>query len=144
MQAREQKNRKIEVLGRLLTQEISKNALTTLSDECLASIIDLSESGTPFSYSLYIQNEDQNGESKWKHLSFQINPEMKLSLFSNKDMDTFQWFTKTNVYFLEILIDDTNEINKNNFWKALEQCLCSMTKKISIERAAKGTCEANE
>ena len=136
MQAREQKNRKIEVLGRLLTQEISKNALTTLSDECLASIIDLSESGTPFSYSLYIQNEDQNGESKWKHLSFQINPEMKLSLFSNKDMDTFQWFTKTNVYFLEILIDDTNEINKNNFWKALEQCLCSMTKKISIERAA--------
>ena len=136
MKAKQQNAQKIEVLGRLLSQEISKPNLVVLTEECLVSILDLSQPDTPFSYSLYIKNEDQNANSKWPSLSFHINPEMQLSIFTNKDIEVFQWCTKTNIYFLEILLDEMNEINKNNFWKALEHCLCSITKKISIQRAA--------
>ena len=136
MQAKQQNAQKIEVLGRLLSQEISKPNLVVLTEECLVSILDLSQPDTPFTYSLYIKNEDQNANSKWPSLSFHINPEMQLSIFTNKDIEVFQWCTKTNIYFLEILLDEMNELNKNNFWKALEHCLCSITKKISIQRAA--------
>ena len=136
MKAKQQNAQKIEVLGRLLSQEISKPNLVVLTEECLVSILDLSQPDTPFTYSLYIKNEDQNANSKWPSLSFHINPEMQLSIFTNKDIEVFQWCTKTNIYFLEILLDEMNEINKNNFWKALEHCLCSITKKISIQRAA--------
>ena len=136
MQAKQQSAQKIEVLGRLLSQEISKPNLVVLTEECLVSILDLSQPDTPFTYSLYIKNEDQNANSKWPSLSFHINPEMQLSIFTNKDIEVFQWCTKTNIYFLEILLDEMNELNKNNFWKALEHCLCSITKKISIQRAA--------
>ena len=136
MKAKQQSAQKIEVLGRLLSQEISKPNLVVLTEECLVSILDLSQPDTPFTYSLYIKNEDQNANSKWPSLSFHINPEMQLSIFTNKDIEVFQWCTKTNIYFLEILLDEMNEFNKNNFWKALEHCLCSITKKISIQRAA--------
>ena len=136
MKAKQQNAQKIEVLGRLLSQEISKPNLVVLTEECLVSILDLSQPDTPFTYSLYIKNEDQNANSEWPSLSFHINPEMQLSIFTNKDIEVFQWCTKTNIYFLEILLDEMNEINKNNFWKALEHCLCSITKKISIQRAA--------
>ena len=136
MKAKQQNAQKIEVLGRLLSQEISKPNLVVLTEECLVSILDLSQPDTPFTYSLYIKNEDQNANSKWPSLSFHINPEMQLSIFTNKDIEVFQWCTKTNIYFLEILLDEMNEFNKNNFWKALEHCLCSITKKISIQRAA--------
>ena len=136
MKAKQQNAQKIEVLGRLLSQEISKPNLVVLTEECLVSILDLSQPDTPFTYSLYIKNEDQNANSKWPSLSFHINPEMQLSIFTNKDIEVFQWCTKTNIYFLEILLDEMNELNKNNFWKALEHCLCSITKKISIQRAA--------
>ena len=136
MKAKQQNAQKIEVLGRLLSQEISKPNLVVLTEECLVSILDLSQPDTPFTYSLYIKNEDQNANSKWPSLSFHINPEMQLSIFTNKDIEVFQWYTKTNIYFLEILLDEMNEFNKNNFWKALEHCLCSITKKISIQRAA--------
>ena len=136
MKAKQQNAQKIEVLGRLLSQEISKPNLVVLTEECLVSILDLSQPDTPFTYSLYIKNEDQNANSKWPSLSFHIIPEMQLSIFTNKDIEVFQWCTKTNIYFLEILLDEMNEINKNNFWKALEHCLCSITKKISIQRAA--------
>ena len=136
MKAKQQNAQKIEVLGRLLSQEISKPNLVVLTEECLVSILDLSQPDTPFTYSLYIKNEDQNANSKWPSLSFHINPEMQLSIFTNKDIEVFQWYTKTNIYFLEILLDEMNELNKNNFWKALEHCLCSITKKISIQRAA--------
>jgi len=136
MKAKQQNAQKIEVLGRLLSQEISKPNLVVLTEECLVSILDLSQPDTPFAYSLYIKNEDQNANSKWPSLSFHINPEMQLSIFTNKDIEVFQWCTKTNIYFLEILLDEMNEFNKNNFWKALEHCLCSITKKISIQRAA--------
>ena len=136
MKAKQQNAQKIEVLGRLLSQEISKPNLVVLTEECLVSILDLSQPDTPFTYSLYIKNEDQNANSKWPSLSFHINPEMQLSIFTNKDIEVFQWCTKTNIYFLEILLDEMNEIKKNNFWKALEHCLCSITKKISIQRAA--------
>ena len=136
MQAKQQSSQKIEVLGRLLSQEISKPNLVVLTEECLVSILDLSQPDTPFTYSLYIKNEDQNANSEWPSLSFHINPEMQLSIFTNKDIEVFQWCTKTNIYFLEILLDEMNEFNKNNFWKALEHCLCSITKKISIQRAA--------
>ena len=136
MKAKQQNAQKIEVLGRFLSQEISKPNLVVLTEECLVSILDLSQPDTPFTYSLYIKNEDQNANSKWPSLSFHINPEMQLSIFTNKDIEVFQWCTKTNIYFLEILLDEMNEFNKNNFWKALEHCLCSITKKISIQRAA--------
>ena len=136
MKAKQQNAQKIEVLGRLLSQEISKPNLVVLTEECLVSILDLSQPDTPFTYSLYIKNEDQNANSKWPSLSFHINPEMQLSIFTNKDIEVFQWCSKTNIYFLEILLDEMNEFNKNNFWKALEHCLCSITKKISIQRAA--------
>ena len=136
MKAKQQNAQKIEVLGRLLSQEVSKPNLVVLTEECLVSILDLSQPDTPFTYSLYIKNEDQNANSKWPSLSFHINPEMQLSIFTNKDIEVFQWCTKTNIYFLEILLDEMNEFNKNNFWKALEHCLCSITKKISIQRAA--------
>ena len=136
MKAKQQNAQKIEVLGRLLSQEISKPNLVVLTEECLVSILDLSQPDTPFTYSLYIKNEDQNANSEWPSLSFHINPEMQLSIFTNKDIEVFQWCTKTNIYFLEILLDEMNEFNKNNFWKALEHCLCSITKKISIQRAA--------
>ena len=136
MQTKQQSANKIEILGRLLTQEINKPNLVVLTEECLVSILDLSQPDTPFTYSLYIKNEDQNANSKWPSLSFHINPEMQLSIFTNKDIEVFQWCTKTNIYFLEILLDEMNELNKNNFWKALEHCLCSITKKISIQRAA--------
>ena len=136
MKAKQQNAQKIEVLGRLLSQEISKPNLVVLTEECLVSILDLSQPDTPFTYSLCIKNEDQNANSKWPSLSFHINPEMQLSIFTNKDIEVFQWCTKTNIYFLEILLDEMNEFNKNNFWKALEHCLCSITKKISIQRAA--------
>ena len=55
---------------------------------------------------------------------------MNLSNFVYKEVDCFQWFTKKNVYFLEVLLDEMNERNKNNFWKVLEQCLCSISKNI--------------
>ena len=119
MKTNQKSAHKIEVLGRLLTQEITKPNLVVLTEECLASILDLSQPSTPFSYSIYIKNEDQNENSKWSHISFQICPEMQLSVFNNKDIEVFQWCTKTNIYFLEILLDETNEINKINFWKTL-------------------------
>ena len=135
MQTKQQSANKIEILGRLLTQEINKPNLVVLTEECLASILDLSQPSTPFTYSIYIKNEDQNEKSNWSHISFEIKPEMQLSVFNNKDIDVFQWCTKSNIYFLEILLDEKNEKNKIHFWKTLECCLCSMTKKISIERA---------
>ena len=111
MKAKQQNAQKIEVLGRLLSQEISKPNLVVLTEECLVSILDLSQPDTPFTYSLYIKNEDQNANSKWPSLSFHINPEMQLSIFTNKDIEVFQWCTKTNIYFLEILLDEMNEIS---------------------------------
>ena len=135
MKAKEQNVSKIEVLGRLLTQDKSKQNLITLTEECLATILDLSQPTAPFVYSLYLTNQDMNENSNWSQLSFTIQPEMELSFFTNKDIDVFQWVTKTNIYFLEILLDEINDINKNNFWKVLEQCLCSTSKRIPIERA---------
>ena len=52
------------------------------------------------------------------------------------DIDVIQWFTKNSIYFFEILVDERNEKNKNNFWKALEQCLYSVSNKIPLEQAA--------
>ena len=135
MQGKGQKPTQIVVLCRLLTQDVSNPTLKVLSEECEASVLDLSQPGTPFVYSLYIKNADQNDKSPWSHLSFEIVPSMQLSIFNNRDIDVFQWFTKTNIYFLEILFDESNERNKINFWNILERCLCSVTKKISIERA---------
>lgn len=127
---------KIEVLGRLLTKEINGNSVVNLSEEVKACVLNLSPSKTSFHYCLYLTNNDQNESSQWEHLSFDIKPSMKLSHFTNNEIECFQWFTKKNVYFLEILLDDLNERNMTNFWKILEQCLCSINKNIPIERAA--------
>ena len=136
MQAKEQKVTRIEILGRLLTQDVNKENLIVQSEECLATLLDLSKPGIPFNYSLYITNQDKNENSRWDKLAFQIQPQMQMSVFANKDIDVLQWVTKTNIYFLEILYDESNEINKHYFWKVLEQCLCSASKKISFERAS--------
>ena len=135
MHGKGQKPTQIVVLCRLLSQDISNQTLKVLSEECEASVLDLSQPGAPFVYSLYIKNADINDKTPWSHLSFEIVPSMHLSIFSNRDVDVFQWFTKTNIYFLEILFDESNDRNKLNFWNILERCLCSVTKKISIERA---------
>ena len=135
MKAKEQNVLKIEVLGRLLTQDMTKQNLIILSQECSATILDLSQEGTPCVYSLYITNENMNENSNWSQLSFMIQPQMGLSFFTNRDIDVFQWVAKNNIYFLEILLDESNEINKHYFWKVLEQCLCSVNKKIPLERA---------
>ena len=135
MQAKEQRVSKIEVLGRLLSQDITKQNLIILTEECLASIKDYSDDKVPFAYYLNLKNQDMNENSKWPNLSFEIRPELELSFFINKDVDVFQWVSKNNIYFLEILFDESNENNKKYFWNVLEQCLCSVTKKISLERA---------
>ena len=64
MKAKEQNVSKIEVLGRLLTQDKTKQNLITLTEECLSTILDLSQPGTPFVYSLYISRFSQ----KWNFL----------------------------------------------------------------------------
>ena len=128
---------RVEVLGRLLTKEINGKNVVNLSEEVTACVLNLSDnSQTSFSYCLYFTNKDKNESSNWEHLSFDIKPSMQLSCFTNNQVDCFQWFTQKNVYFLEILIDDFNERNKNNFKKILEQCLCSINKNIPIERAS--------
>ena len=127
---------RIEVIGRLLTKEINGKNVISLSEETAACALNLSSSKESFHYCLYITNKDKNENSNWEHLSFDIKQSMNLSHFNYNDVDCLQWFTKNNVYFLEILIDDFNERNKNNFWKVLEQCLCSTINNIPIERAS--------
>lgn len=136
MKTEKDKLSRIEILGRLLSKEIGAKNVTNLSEETTTCVLNLSPSKESFHYSLYIKNQDQNENSTWEHLSFDIKQSMNLSYFNYNDVDCLQWFTKTTVYFLEILIDDLNERNKNNFWKVLEQCLCSIVNNIPIERAS--------
>ena len=139
MKVKEEKISKIEVIGRLLTQEITGKNLVVLSEECLACVLNLSyPENSSYNYSLYIKNQDVNVKSKnstWSNLSFQLNPVMELSQFNNKDIDVFQWCTKTNIYFLELLVDEMNERNISNFQKILEQCLRSVSQKIPFNMA---------
>ena len=136
MKNKEQKISKIEVLGRFLTQDINGKNLVVLSEECLAYVMNLSDMDkSTFAYTLNISNQDKDKKSSWNILSFELQPSMELSQFTNKDIDVFQWCTKTNIYFLEILVDDLNERNIKNFQKILEQCLCSVNKKIPFNRA---------
>ena len=139
MKVKEEKISKIEVIGRLLTQEITGKNLVVLSEECLACVLNLSDpENSSYNYSLYIKNQDVNVKSKnstWSNLSFQLNPVMELSQFNNKDIDVFQWCTKTNIYFLELLVDEMNERNISNFQKILEQCLRSVSQKIPFNMA---------
>ena len=125
--------KKVELIGRLLTQDTKSQNLKVLSEECLVSILNLSQPETPFIYSIYISNQDQNDKSTWTHLSFEINSSLEFSCFMNHDVDTYQWITKTNIYFLELLIDDFNEKNKQNFLNIIEKCLCSVINKIPVE-----------
>ena len=127
---------KIEVSGRFLTREIKNQSIITLSEEVTACILNVSPSKTSFLYCLYISNKDKKENVKWEHLSFDIKPTMEISHFINNEIDYFQWFTQDNIYFLEIIEDDLTERNKINFWKILEQCLCSIIKNIPIQRAA--------
>ena len=126
---------KIEISGRFLTKEINGKSVVTLSEEVSASVLNLSSSNS-FNYCIYLINNDRNENSNWEHLSFDIKPSMNLSNFIYKEVDCFQWFTQKNVYFLEVFLDESNERNKNNFWKVLEQCLCSVNKNIPIDRAS--------
>ena len=138
MKLKEEKISKIEVLGRLLTQDITGKNLVVLSEECLACVMNLCDKEKQtYNYSLYLSNQDVNEKksSTWSHLSFDLKPSMELCQFSNKDIDIFQWCTKTNIYFLELLVDDLNERNINNFQKILEQCLCSVSKNVPFNRA---------
>ena len=136
MKAKGQKFSKIELLGRLLTQDITKQNLIVLTEECLATIEDYSDQA-PFVYQLILKNQDMNKNSNWPQLNFTIEPDLELSYFVQKDIDVFQWLSKSknNIYFFEVLFDETNEINKQHFWNALQQCLCSTIKKISLDRA---------
>ena len=136
MKNNEDKVSRIEVIGRFLTQDFTGKKLVVLSEECTAYIMNLSDqSKHSYNYALNILNQDKNENSSWNILSFEIKPAMELSQFTNKDVDVFQWCTKTNIYFLEILVDDINERNINNFRKILEQCLYSVNKNIPLNRA---------
>ena len=136
MKTKEDKISRIEVIGRFLTQDITGKKLVVLSEECTAYIMNLSDnSKQSYNYALNILNQDKGENSSWNILSFEIKPSMELSQFTNKDVDIFQWVTKTNIYFLEILVDDINERNINNFRKILEQCLYSVNKNIPLNRA---------
>ena len=130
---------KIELSGSFLTKEIKGKDLVTLSEDVTVCILNLSPSKTVFHYSLYISNKDKNKtENKslqWEHLSFDIKLEMSICHFLNNDSDCFQWFTKENIYFLQIPFDEINERQIFNFWKILEKCLCSIDKNIPIDRA---------
>ena len=136
MKNNEDKVSRIEVIGRFLTQDFTGKKLVVLSEECTAYIMNLSDqSKHSYNYALNILNQDKNENSSWNILSFEIKPAMELSQFTNRDVDVFQWCTKTNIYFLEILVDDINERNINNFRKILEQCLYSVNKNIPFNRA---------
>ena len=136
---KEEKISKIEVIGRLLTQEITGKNLVVLSEECLACVLNLSDpQNSLYSYTLYLTNQDVTEKTKkstWSNLSFEIKPTMDLSKFTNKDIDIFQWCTKTNIYFLELLVDEMNERNISNFQKILEQCMRSVIKSIPFNMA---------
>ena len=136
---KEEKISKIEVIGRLLTQEITGKNLVVLSEECLACVLNLSDpQNSLYSYTLYLTNQDVTEKTKkstWSNLSFEIKPTMDLSKFTNKDIDIFQWCTKTNIYFLELLVDEMNERNISNFQKILEQCMRSVIKNIPFNMA---------
>ena len=136
MKSGKDKLSRIEIIGRFLTKEINGQNLANLSEEVTVSVLNLSSSNTAFNYCFYITNNDKNENSNWEHLSFDIKPSMELSYFVNNDVDCLQFFTQKNMYFIEILIDDFNERNKNNFMKVLEQCLCSIKNNIPIERAS--------
>ena len=69
--------KKVELIGRLLTQDTKSQNLKVLSEECLVSILNLSQPETPFIYSIYISNQDQNDKSTWTHLSFEINSSLE-------------------------------------------------------------------
>ena len=135
MKSSKDKLSRIEVLGRLLTKEINGQNVISLSEETLVCVLNLSSENT-YNYCLYFTNKDKNENSNWEHLSFDIKPSIDLSYFIYNDVECLQWFTKSNVYFLELLLDDLNEKNKDNFWKVLEQCLCSNINSIPIERAS--------
>ena len=136
MKVKEEKISKIEVIGRLLTQDMTGKNLVVLSEECLACVMNLSDpKNSLYNYALYLSNQDVNEKTKkstWSNLSFEIKPSMDLSKFNNKDIDIFQWCTKTNIYFLELLVDEMNERNISNFQKILEQCLRSVSKNIPL------------
>ena len=135
MKSRKDKLSKIEIIGRLLTKEINGQEVINLSEETSVIAMDLSKDND-YHYCLYFTNQDKTQKSNWENLSFDINFSMNLSNFNYNDVDCLQWFTKSNVYFFEILLDEENERNKNNFWKVLEQCLCSTINNISLERAS--------
>ena len=98
MKNKEQKISKIEVLGRFLTQDINGKNLVVLSEECLAYVMNLSDiDKSTFTYTLNISNQDKDKKSSWNILSFELKPSMELSQFTNKDIDVFQWCTKTNI-----------------------------------------------
>lgn len=134
MQSNKDDTSKIEVVGRLLTKELKGKGVTNLSEEVSACILNLTSKG--FHYSLLLTNNDVTKKSTWQQLSFEIKPSMQLSKFINQDVECYQWFTNKNVYFLELLIDEINSKNKDNFEKILEQCLCSLDKNIAVDRAA--------
>ena len=80
---------KIEITGRLLTKEIGGKNVVNLSEEVSACVLNLSEQNT-FHYCIYLTNNDQNENSNWEHLSFDIKPSMNLSNFVYKEVDCFQ------------------------------------------------------
>ena len=124
----------IELSGCLRTKEIKGKYIVTLSEEVLISIHNLPSKKKRFYYSLIVINKDKNKKNSWEKMDFEINPSMQVSIFFYNDIDYLQWINKNNIYFFEIFFDESNEINKNNFLKTLEKCLCSLTNNIPFEK----------
>ena len=127
----------IEIVCRLLSQDMTKqpeSSLIILSEEVLLTVKDFTEKNK-YHYCLYIVNNDKKLDSNWEQLTFDIKPSMNLCKFIDNESDYIQFNTQKSIYFLEILIDDSNNENKENFFNLLEMCLCSLDKNIPINKA---------
>lgn len=127
---------KIELSGCLRTKEIKGKYIVTLSEEVLINIHNLSSKKNTFYYRLIVINKDKNKKNSWEQMDFEINPSMQVSIFFYNDIDYLQWINGNNIYFFELFFDESNENNKNNFFKTLEKCLYSLTNNIPFEKVS--------
>ena len=132
---KEQKVSRIEITCRFSSKDLDSPNIVVLSEEVKATVLNLSDEKS-YRYCIHVSNDNKTDKSTWENLSFEIKPSMKLSHYINQDIDGFHWFTEKSIYFLDVLLEETNERLKFNFWKILKQCLCSIDKNIPIQRAS--------
>ena len=124
----------IELSGRLLTKKINSKEIITLSEEAIICLHNNFSSKNSLCYNIELINNDKNINSTWENLSFEIKKSMNLSIFTYDNIDYLQWtILEKDIYFFQILIDEINNSNKNNFFKELNKCLYSIENNIPFE-----------